>query len=394
MDSIQLPDLYPEKIEVLAQINDHLNTHRMGYIKVPTGWGKTFLAKHLMRQYYDEGKAILFLVSKNNQLLTQTFYHSLKITNSIILYPKSFFSTFCSLSLIIYVLVGMHMAVKIGIIGGSGLYKMGIIKDTHQIEVDTPFGRPSDLITLGTIEGVDVVFLPRHGRGHAIPPHKINYQANIFALKECGVEYLISTAAVGSLKKEIKPLDFVIADQLIDRTAKRITTFFDDDIVAHVGFADPFCPNLSKLAFKKVTEQGIKAHKGTYICMEGPQFSTRAESNLYRSWNIDIIGMTLAPEAKLAREAEMCFSAILAVTDFDCWYEEEDNVSVSSVVDNLKKNSINMANVLKNLIPAIDYKRNCECKNSLQHAIITSKEYIDQTGNKDIVRVLLNNQVE
>jgi len=281
------------------------------------------------------------------------------------------------------------MSTKIGIIGGSGLYKMGIIKDTQDIEVNTPFGAPSDLITLGTIEGVDVAFLPRHGRHHTIPPHKINNRANIFALKECGVEYLISTGAVGSLKKEIKPLDFVIADQLIDRTAKRVTTFFEDDIVAHIGFADPFCPILSNIAFEKVKEGGIKAHKGSYICMEGPQFSTRAESNLYRSWNVDVIGMTLAPEAKLAREAEMCLAAILAVTDFDCWYDEEESVSVTSVVDNLKKNSINMANILKKLIPEISYKRSCECKNALQNAVITSSDIVHKKGNKDITRVLL-----
>lgn len=281
------------------------------------------------------------------------------------------------------------MSTKIGIIGGSGLYKMGIIKDTQDIEVNTPFGAPSDLITLGTIEGVDVAFLPRHGRHHTIPPHKINNRANIFALKECGVEYLISTGAVGSLKKEIKPLDFVIADQLIDRTVKRVTTFFEDDIVAHIGFADPFCPILSNIAFEKVKEEGIKAHKGSYICMEGPQFSTRAESNLYRSWNVDVIGMTLAPEAKLAREAEMCLAAILAVTDFDCWYDEEESVSVTSVVDNLKRNSINMANILKKLIPEISYKRSCECKNALQNAVITSSDIVHKKGNKDITRVLL-----
>jgi 5'-methylthioadenosine phosphorylase len=261
--------------------------------------------------------------------------------------------------------------------------------ETQDIEVNTPFGAPSDLITLGTIEGVDVAFLPRHGRHHTIPPHKINNRANIFALKECGVEYLISTGAVGSLKKEIKPLDFVIADQLIDRIAKRVTTFFEDDIVAHVGFAYPFCPILSNIAFEKVKEEGIKTHKGSYICIEGPQFSTRAESNLYRSWNVDVIGMTLAPEAKLAREAEMCLAAILAVTDFDCWYDEEESVSVTSVVDNLKRNSINMANILKKLIPEISYKRSCECKNALQNAVITSPDIVHKKGNKDITRVLL-----
>lgn len=285
------------------------------------------------------------------------------------------------------------MSIKIGIIGGSGLNKMGIIKNTEEIEVNTPFGKPSDKITLGKIEGVNIAFIPRHGKGHAIPPHKVNYRANIFALKECGVEYLISTAAVGSLKKELKPLDFVIADQLIDRTAKRISTFFEDGIVAHVGFADPFCPILSKIAFEKTKEEGVTTHRGTYICMEGPQFSTRAESNLYRSWNVDVIGMTLATEAKLAREAEMCLCGILTVTDYDCWYDEEEDVSVTSVVEVLKKNDERMASVIKRIVPEIKYKRSCECKNALQNAIITSPDIIKK-GNRDITRVLLKDRIK
>ncbi|MEE9440501.1 MAG: S-methyl-5'-thioadenosine phosphorylase [Candidatus Thermoplasmatota archaeon] len=285
------------------------------------------------------------------------------------------------------------MSIKIGIIGGSGLSKMGIIKNTEEIEVNTPFGKPSDKITLGKIEGVNIAFIPRHGKGHAIPPHKVNYRANIFALKECGVEYLISTAAVGSLKKELKPLDFVIADQLIDRTAKRISTFFEDGIVAHVGFAYPFCPILSKIAFEKTKEEGVTTHRGTYICMEGPQFSTRAESNLYRSWNVDVIGMTLATEAKLAREAEMCLCGILTVTDYDCWYDEEEDVSVTSVVEVLKKNDERMASVIKRIVPEIKYKRSCECKNALQNAIITSPDIIKK-GNRDITRVLLKDRIK
>jgi len=285
------------------------------------------------------------------------------------------------------------MSTKIGIIGGSGLSKMGVIKDIEEIEVNTPFGKPSDKITLGKIEGIDVAFIPRHGKCHAIPPHKVNYRANIFALKECGVEYLISTAVVGSLKKELKPLDFVIADQLIDRTAKRISTFFEDGIVAHVGFADPFCPILSKIAFEKTKEEGVTTHQGTYICMEGPQFSTRAESNLYRSWNVDVIGMTLATEAKLAREAEMCLCGILTVTDYDCWYDGEEDVSVTSVVEVLKKNDERMASVIKRIVPEIKYKRSCECKNALQNAIITSPDIIKK-GNRNITRVLLKDRAK
>ena len=281
------------------------------------------------------------------------------------------------------------MSVKIGIIGGSGLYKMGIIDNVEEINVNTPFGKPSDRITLGKICGVDIAFLPRHGKDHTIPPHMVNYRANIFALKECGVEYLLSTAAVGSLKKEIKPQDFVIASQLVDRTFKRKNTFFEEGIVAHVGFADPFCKNLSDLAYDVVKKEGINTHRGTYICMEGPQFSTRAESNLYRSWNMDVIGMTLAPEAKLAREAEMCLCAISSVTDYDCWYDGEEDVSVASVVETMKKNSIHMANTIKNLVPKINYERICECKDALRHAVITSSNLIEKNVNPQISKILL-----
>lgn len=281
------------------------------------------------------------------------------------------------------------MSVKIGIIGGSGFYKMGIIDDTEEIDINTPFGNTSDKITLGKIGGVEVAFLPRHGKGHAIAPHKINYRANVFAMKECGVEYLISIAAVGSLRKEIKPCDFVIADQLIDRTAKRKTTFFEDGIVAHVSFADPFCKTLSDLAFETVKKAGVDVHRGTYICMEGPQFSTRAESNLYRSWDVDIIGMTLATEAKLTREAEMCLCGILTVTDYDCWYEGEEEVCVRNVVDNLKKNDKNIANILNKLIPNIKYKRTCSCPKALEHAVITAPELIEKNCNPHVKRILL-----
>jgi len=281
------------------------------------------------------------------------------------------------------------MSVKIGIIGGSGLYKMGIIKDVEVVEVNTPFGKPSDMISFGKIKGVNVVFLPRHGKNHAIAPHKVNYRANIFAMKECGVEYLISTAAVGSLKKEIKPCDFVIADQLIDRSFKRKTTFFEDGIVAHVSFADPFCKTLSDIAFKTIEEEDVDIHRGTYICMEGPQFSTRAESNLYRNWNVDVVGMTLATEAKLAREAEICLCGILTVTDYDCWYSGEEEVTVTNVIENLKKNDENMANIIKRLIPKIKYKRTCKCHNAMEHAVITSSETIKKHGNPHVTRVLL-----
>jgi len=281
------------------------------------------------------------------------------------------------------------MSVKIGIIGGSGLYKMGILKDTEEIDVDTPFGRPSDKITIGKIKGKEVAFLPRHGKGHKIPPHQVNNRANIFAMKQCGVEYLVSTAAVGSMKKRIKPCDFVIAHQLIDRSFKRATTFFEDGIVAHVAFADPFCKKLSDIAYEIIDEKKLNVHKGTYISMEGPQFSTRAESKLYRSWNVDVIGMTLAPEAKLAREAEMCLCGILTVTDYDCWYESEEDVTVTNVVENLKKNDNNLADIMNDLIPKIDYKRECDCRDSLKGAIITSPEMIGKNAKPEIKKVLL-----
>lgn len=282
------------------------------------------------------------------------------------------------------------MTVKVGIIGGSGLYNIGIIKNAEEIEINTPFGKPSDKITIGKIQDVDVAFLSRHGKGHIYPPHKVNYRANVFALKQCGVEYLISIAAVGSLKKQIKPCDFVIADQLIDRSFKRETTFFDDGITVHVGFADPFCKKLSDLAYDAVKKQKLDVHRGTYICMEGPQFSTRAESNLYRSWNMDVIGMTLAPEAKLAREAEMCLCGILNVTDYDCWYEGEKDVSVANVIENLKKNEKNTAEIIKRLIPTIKYLRECECKDALKYALITKLDLIKENGNPQVNKILLD----
>ncbi len=282
------------------------------------------------------------------------------------------------------------MTFKVGIIGGSGLYNMGIIKDAEEIEINTPFGKPSDKLTIGKIQDIDIVFLSRHGKGHIYPPHKVNYRANVFAMKQCGVEYLISVAAVGSLKKQIKPCDFVIADQLIDRSFKRGTTFFEDGITVHVGFADPFCKNLSDLAYDVVKKQKLNVHRGTYICIEGPQFSTHAESNLYCSWNIDVVGMTLAPEAKLAREAEMCLCGILNVTDYDCWYKGKKDVNVTNVIENLKKNEKNTAKIIHKLVPAINYKRDCSCKNALNDALITKLDLLKANGNPRVNKVLLN----
>ena len=280
------------------------------------------------------------------------------------------------------------MAPKIGIIGGSGLYKIGLFKNIKEHTINTPYGTPSDTISVGHIKDVEVAFIPRHGKKHTIAPHKINYRANIFALKKLGIQYLISTNAVGSLRKKMRPCDFVIAQQLIDKTAQRTSTFFEDGIVAHVGFADPFCTTLSDLAYQTIKEQNIRVHRGTYVCMEGPQFSTRAESHMHRSWKADVVGMTLATEAKLAREAELCLCGILTVTDYDCWHEEEEAVSVSSVVENLKKNDDNLATIINSFIPKIPRETSCDCHQALNHAIISSTESMKQQP-KEVQETLL-----
>jgi len=281
------------------------------------------------------------------------------------------------------------MSIKIGIIGGSGLYRMGIIKNPKKLEMETPFGKPSGEIITGKIGTTRVAFLSRHGPDHTLLPHEINYRANIFALKNVGVERLISIAAVGSMKKKIKPLDIVIPDQIIDRTTKRLNTFFGKNIVVHVGMANPFCPVLSNLFVEKAKEEEMNIHRGTYLCIEGPQFSTKAESNLYRKWGVDVIGMTIAPEAKLAREAEMCFTAIVGVTDFDVWYEEESTVTVSMVMENLTKNNERIIHLIEKVIPIIPDEYNCECKYALEDSIVTPLEIIKKKGDPEISRKLL-----
>ncbi|MFH1062031.1 MAG: S-methyl-5'-thioadenosine phosphorylase, partial [Candidatus Omnitrophota bacterium] len=247
--------------------------------------------------------------------------------------------------------------VKIAIIGGSGIYDIQAIKDVTTIEVNTPFGKPSDVIIIGSLEGVRFAFLPRHGRGHKISPTELNFRANIYALKTLGVEQILSISAVGSLKQDLKPRDFVIPDQLFDWTKQRVSTFFNEGLVAHVGFADPFCPELSKLALNAAKDCGITVHKGgTYVCIEGPQFSTRAESNVYRQLGFSIIGMTALPEAKLAREAEMCYTTVALVTDYDVWKEDED-VSVEKVIANLTANSENAKEFIKKIVPEMQKAR-------------------------------------
>ncbi len=269
------------------------------------------------------------------------------------------------------------MQAEIAIIGGSGLYEMEDFTKEAEIEVPTPFGMPSDRIVIGTLKGKRMAFLPRHGKGHRILPHEINYQANIFALKKIGVKWIISVSAVGSMKEEIKPGDFVIPTQFIDMTKRRKSTFFGDGIAAHVSFADPVCPVLSKLISDTAKELSYTVHHGgTYICIEGPQFSTRAESELYRSWNVDVIGMTNAPEAKLAREAEICYATIAMATDYDCWHEAEEDVSVEAVIKTLMENVSKAKRLISNLVEKIPEERACPCKDALKDAIMTPKDKI------------------
>ena len=243
---------------------------------------------------------------------------------------------------------------KIGIIGGSGLYKMEALKDIQEITIDTPFGSPSDAIISGKLEGTPVVFLARHGRNHHLNPSELPFRANIYALKKLGVEYLISASAVGSLKEEVKPLDMVVPDQFIDRTKNRISTFFQEGIVAHIAFGDPVCSNLAAILADAVASlelPEVNLHRGgTYVCMEGPAFSTKAESNLYRSWDATVIGMTNLPEAKLAREAEIAYATLALVTDYDCWHSDHDSVTVEMVIGNLKKNAINAQKVIQETV--------------------------------------------
>ncbi len=270
------------------------------------------------------------------------------------------------------------MVAKIGIIGGSGLYDIEGIANIKEVDLDTPYGKPSDKLITGSLDSVELVFLPRHAKGHRINPSKINYRANIFAMKKLGVERIISLSACGSLKEEFKPLDFVIVDQFVDRTNQaRPNTFFDSGGVVHVALAHPVCSDLSKILFETASELKLTAHpKGTYLCMEGPAFSTKAESELYRSWGMDIIGMTNMTEARLAREAEICYSSLAAVTDYDCWHETEEAVTVEMILANLLKNVENSKKILKSAIKNIPPQRQCSCKDALKDAIVTDLKLV------------------
>ena len=275
-------------------------------------------------------------------------------------------------------------SVRIAVIGGTGLYKIEGIEIKDEIDIDTPFGKPSDKITVTSFDGVNVAFLPRHGVGHRFLPTEIPVKANIWALKKIGVERIIAVSAVGSLKEEISPRDIVIPDQIIDRTKSRSNSFFGDGIVGHVAFADPYCNDLRAILLNTVKELGYKVHfGGTYICMEGPLFSTRAESNLYRSWGGSVIGMTALPEAKLAREAEICYGMLAFPTDYDCWKEDEEDVSIEMVVENLKANTSAAQEIIKKAIKSIPEKRTCTCKDAAKYAIITDPAAIPkETKNK------------
>lgn len=264
----------------------------------------------------------------------------------------------------------------LGFIGGSGLYDIEGLTDRQEVELSTPFNDPSDTIVTGSLDGVRVAFLPRHGRGHRISPTEIPVRANIYALKSLGVERILSVSAVGSLKEELRPLDLVIPDQIIDRTKSRVSTFFGDGLVAHVGFADPFCANLRRDALGAALGLTTIHDGGTYVVIEGPQFSTRAESALYRSWGADIIGMTALPEAKLAREAEICYATLAFVTDYDVWREAEEDVSVEMVVANLMKNVDTARSIIRNITTRVSPEYKCGCGTALETAIITSRDLI------------------
>ncbi|MCL6481786.1 MAG: S-methyl-5'-thioadenosine phosphorylase [Firmicutes bacterium] len=266
---------------------------------------------------------------------------------------------------------------RIGIIGGSGLYTMPGLTDTRELRIRTPFGTPSDALVVGTLAGKRVAFLARHGRGHRILPSEINYRANIYALKSLGVERIISVSAVGSLKEELRPLQFLIPDQFFDRTRGRVATFFGHGLVAHVSFDRPTCPQLSGWLVDACRQEGVVVHdRGTYVCIEGPQFSTRAESNTYRTMGFDVIGMTNLTEAKLAREAELCYATVAMITDYDCWHPEHDAVTASEILANLNRNTENVQHVIRAAVAALPETRNCPCAQALAHALVTDRKLV------------------
>lgn len=279
--------------------------------------------------------------------------------------------------------------IAIGIIGGSGLYSMAGLTDTREIRVKTPFGDPSDAIVTGALEGRRVAFLARHGRGHRISPSEINFRANIYALKTLGIERIISVSAVGSLREDVAPLDFVVPDQFFDRTKTRVSTFFGGGIVAHISFDKPTCQHLSGQLAAASERAGVKVHRGgTYVCMEGPQFSTLAESNTYRGLGFDIIGMTNLTEAKLAREAEICYATFAMVTDYDCWHPQHDAVTVDQIISVLTKNTENVQRAIREAVRALDESRPCKCGTALAHAILTDRKTIPAAAKKRLAPII------
>jgi 5'-methylthioadenosine phosphorylase len=281
------------------------------------------------------------------------------------------------------------MAVKIGIIGGSGLYDMAGLTDREERVLTTPFGDPSGPYTIATLRGKRVAFLARHGAGHRVMPTEINYRANIYGLKLLGVEFILSASAVGSLQEQYRPLDVVFPDQFIDRTYARTSTFFGGGIVAHVGFARPICAELAALAASCAEQAGARVHRGgTYVCMEGPQFSTLAESRLYRSWGADVIGMTNLQEAKLAREAEIAYATMALVTDYDCWHPDHDSVTVEMIIDTLNANAKMAQEVIARVVERIDVTQRCHCHEALKTAIITRPDAIPERVKRDLAPII------
>ena len=277
----------------------------------------------------------------------------------------------------------------VGVIGGSGLYEMEGLEEVQTLTLKTPFGDPSDSYIVGRLEGVKVAFLPRHGKGHRIQPSSLNFRANIYGMKKLGVQWIIGVSAVGSMKESIHPGEMVIPNQFIDQTKGRPNTFFSDGIVGHISFADPVCPNLSQILFKAGKEVGATVHQnGTYLCIEGPQFSTRAESKLYRTWGVDIIGMTNLPEAKLAREAEICYSTLAFATDYDCWHEDAGDVSIGDVLRILAQSTKIAKSAIRHAIKHLPGKRDCQCANALKYAMITNKKFISEKAKKDLEPII------
>ncbi len=278
---------------------------------------------------------------------------------------------------------------EIGIIGGSGLYNMPELFRVREVRVSTPFGRPSDAFILGVLEGRKVAFLPRHGRGHKYIPSELNFRANIYGFKKLGVERIISASAVGSLREDLRPLDMVLPKQFFDRTVKRPSTFFGDGIVAHVGFAEPMCPTVVDSLDKSCAAAGVRHHLGgTYVCIEGPAFSTVAESNTYRAWGMDIVGMTNLQEAKLAREAEICYATLAMVTDYDCWHPGHDAVTVQQIIEYLTQNVENAQKIIRMAVGSLSKERECKCGSALAHAIMTDRKKIPARAKKKLALLI------